>query len=171
VQQKLELHVKLLAKAIQNINEHFVSALLNPDEYLSSRPEYYSRGSFEEMQLLLQYSYATWWQHEGVVELLQSAKSIAGKDSEDEIRDMISGMTFRNNPGSDRSKEELLDDVSRNRLWGYFGDAVEDVMSLSEKRPSEVRRLQARARWQADEEEEREFIEDDEDDDHDSKSD
>ena len=105
------------------------------------------------------------------MELLQSAKSNAGKDSEDKIEDMMSGMTFRNNPGSDRNKEELLRDVSCNRLWGYFGDAVEDAMSLSENRPSEVRTLQAKAIWQAAEEEEREVIEDDEDDDYDSKSD
>ena len=172
IQQKLEIHVKLLSRAIHNINEYFVDALLNADEHLSSRPEYYSQGSFEEIELLLQYSYAAWWQHDGVLELLHSAKSIARKDSEEEIEDMMSSTTFRNNPGSGRSKEELLNDVSCNRLWGYFDDAVEDAMSLSENYPSEVRRLQIRARWQADkEEEECELMGDDEDDDYESTSD
>lgn len=161
VQQKLELHVKLLARSIRNMNQHFVYILLDADEHLSTRPAHYSPGSFEEMQLLLQYSYAAWWQHEGVVELLQSAKSIAAKDSEDEIEDFMSDTTFKNSPGSDRSKEELLDDVSRNRLWGYFGDAVEDATSLSENRPSEVRRLEDKAIWQA---AEREFMEGNQDD-------
>ncbi|KIW52795.1 hypothetical protein PV05_08415 [Exophiala xenobiotica] len=66
------------------------------------------------------YVYSAWWQHEGVLEILQSAKAIAGKDSEDEIDDMMDTSTFRNNPGSERTKKELLDDVSRNRLWGYL---------------------------------------------------
>ncbi|EXJ96377.1 hypothetical protein A1O1_01503 [Capronia coronata CBS 617.96] len=161
VQQKLELHVKLLARTIQNLNEHFVSTLLDADEYLYGPPESYSAGSFEEMLLLLHSSYAAWWQHEGVLELLQSAKSIPAKDSEEEIEGMMDTFTFRNNPGSDRSKEELLDDVSRNRLWGYFSDAVEDAMSLSETRPSEVKRLEAKAAWEAEEAEERDFMDDD----------
>ncbi|KIW62238.1 hypothetical protein PV04_10433 [Phialophora macrospora] len=145
-QCKLEVQVKLLSGAIRNINPHFAGGLLDPDEYLSSRPGYYSPGSPEEVQLLLHYSYTAWWQHEGVLELLQSAKSIAGKDSEDEIEDMMEGTTFRNNPGSDRTKEELLDDVSRNRLWAYIDYAVADAMSLSENRPSDVKMLQTRQR-------------------------
>ena len=110
------------------------------------------------MQLLLQYSYAAWWEHEVVLDLLQSAQLIAGRDSEDEIEDLLGGETFRSNPGSDRTKEELLDDVSRNRLWGYFDKAVEDAFSLVERRPSEVRRLRRKAAWQAAEEKERGFI-------------
>ncbi|EHY51981.1 hypothetical protein HRR83_003456 [Exophiala dermatitidis] len=141
VQQKLEIHVKLLARTLQTLNEHFVSTLLEADEWLSESPYTYSRGSFEEMLLLLQYSYAAWWQHEGVLELLQSAKAIAAKDSEVEIESMMKSTTFKTNPGSNRTKAELLDDVSRNRLWGYFSDAVEDATSLNETPPSEVKIL------------------------------
>ena len=160
-QQQLELHIRLLARAIKLRNEHFDTVLLSADEYLSIRPGFYSPGSFEEMLLLLQYSYAGWWEHEGVVELLQSAKSIASKDSEDEIEDMMDGTTFKTNPGSDRTKEELLDDVSCNRLWGYFEYAVEDAINLSEVRPSETRRLQYRAEDEDDEGDE--YDEDDDD--------
>ncbi|KAL2405754.1 hypothetical protein ABEF95_012127 [Exophiala dermatitidis] len=141
VQQKLEIHVKLLARTLQTLNEHFVSTLLEADDWLSESPYTYSRGSFEEMLLLLQYSYAAWWQHEGVLELLQCAKSIAAKDSEDEIASMMKSTTFKTNAGSNRTKAELLDDVSRNRLWGYFSDAVEDATSLNETPPSEVKIL------------------------------
>ncbi|KIW97847.1 uncharacterized protein Z519_01431 [Cladophialophora bantiana CBS 173.52] len=171
LQHKFQLHVKLLARSIRNFNEHFVYALLNADAHLGSYPAYWSPGSFEEVELLLQYSYVAWWEHEGALELLQSAKSIAGKDSEDEIEDMMSGETFRNNPGSDRTREELLDDVSRNRLWGYFDDAVDDAQSLSENRPSEVRRLERKAIWEAAKEEEGEYSEDDGDEDEDEDED
>ena len=167
VQQKLELHIKLLARAVQDINRHFPQGILDPEEYLVDLPTHHSRGSFEEMQLLLQYSYPAWYQHEGVLELLQSAKAIAAKDSEGEIDDMMTSMTFKNNPGSDRKKEEMLDDVSRNRLWGYFSDAVDNAMSLSEVPPSEVRRLEARAAWEEAEAEERELMSDSDDDEED----
>ncbi|EXJ78130.1 hypothetical protein A1O3_09291 [Capronia epimyces CBS 606.96] len=166
VQQKLELDVKLLARTIENINQNFVHMLLDADDYLSELPESYSSGTFEEMLLVLQHSYGAWWQHEGVLELLESARSIARKDSEDEIEDMMSGMTFENNPGSDRTKDELLHDVSINRLWGYFDDALEDATSLGEDRPSEVKRLRLKAEFEAAEEKERGFISsDDENDD------
>ena len=101
------------------------------------------------------------------MELLQSAKAIAAKDSEGEIDDMMTSMTFKNNPGSDRKKEEMLDDVSRNRLWGYFSDAVDNAMSLSEVPLSEVRRLEARAAWEEAEAEERELMSESDDDEED----
>lgn len=147
VQQTLVLHIKHLAKFMQNKNEHFLSVLLDPDENGFKRPEGFRLGSVEEAEMLFQFSYAAWWQHEGVVELLLSAKSIAGKDSEDEIDDMMGGSTFRNNPGSNGTREELLDDVSINRLWEYFDDAVEDAMSLSITPPSEITRLRQQAAW------------------------
>ncbi|EXJ75329.1 uncharacterized protein A1O5_02025 [Cladophialophora psammophila CBS 110553] len=170
LQHKFRLHVKLLARSIQICNKHFVYVLLNADEHFGSNPTYWSPGSLEEIELLLQYSYAAWWEHEGALELLQSAKSIAGKDSEDEIEDMMSGKTFRNNPGSDRTREELLDDVSRNRLWAYLDDAVDDAQCLSENHPSEVRRLERKATWEAAKEEEGEYSKDDGDDDDDYES-
>ena len=158
VQQKLQSRVMSLARIAQNRNEHFVYLLLDAEKCLSHRPEHYSVGSFEEMLIVLQYSYSAWWQHEGVLDILRSAKVIAGKDSEDELEDMMDSTTFRNNPGSERSKEDLLDDVSRNRLWGYLNLAVEDAMSLSKDRPSDLESLRLKAQWEAAEREERERV-------------
>lgn len=148
LQETLQVHVKILAKTIMDINENFAQVLLNADEHLSEPLEAYSRGTFEEMVLMVKHSYPAWRQHEGVLELLRSAKLIAGKDSEDEIDDMMEGSCFKTNPGSDRSRAELLDDVSRNRLWGYFDDAVEDAVSLNKIRPSDKKREELRA-WVA----------------------
>lgn len=133
--------------------------MLDADEYLSEIPQNSSSGSAEEVLLLLQHSYAAWWEHEGVLELLRSSRTIAGKDSEDEIEGMMASTTFASNPGSDRSKKELLDDVSRNRLWGYFDDAVEDAFSLAARKPSDVRREQAKEAWQRAEEDDRRLME------------
>lgn len=171
VQHTLIYQIRRLVRIIENNNSHFTYALLTADEHLSARPEHYSPGSFEEMELLLQYSYPAWWQHEGALELLQSAKSIAAKDSEDEIEDLMEGSRFRDDAESNRESEELLDDLSLNRLWEYLGDAVDDAISLNEPRPSEVRRLEAREIWRQDEEEERELMGDDTDDDYDGESD
>ncbi|KAK5401763.1 hypothetical protein LTR06_010870 [Exophiala xenobiotica] len=162
-QQKLQSQVMFIASSMRNLNEHYVDVLLDAEKYLPNPADYYSPGSFEEMLRILQHSYSAWWQHEGVLEILQSAKVIAGKDSEDEIEDMMDTLTFRNNPGSDRSKEEMLDDVSRNRLWGYLDHAVMDAMSLSKDRPSDLERLRLKAEWEAAEREEREFEEGDSD--------
>lgn len=135
---------------------------MDPGEYLAAIPECSSEGSFEELAIFLQHGYPAWWQHDGAIELLVSARLIARLDSEDEIEDMMDGMTFKTNPGSDRTAEELLDNVSHNRIWGYFGDAVEDAMSLAVDRPSDVKRVEIRARSAAALAEE--YEEDDEDD-------
>ncbi|KAJ9605982.1 hypothetical protein H2200_009831 [Cladophialophora chaetospira] len=160
-QKTLQDHIKLLARALQDSNEHFLHLIEDADDHLSEIPEHYSNGSFEEILLLLQHSYPAWWQHEGVLELVRSAKSIAGKDSEDEIADLMKTACFKNNPGSDRSKEELLNDVSLNRLWGYFDDAVEDAMSLNADRPSDVKRETLRAMMAANLEGEDDWTSDD----------
>ncbi|KAK5946507.1 hypothetical protein PMZ80_000650 [Knufia obscura] len=138
IEETLRRHVMQLARTLDNTNEHFIYGVLYADKYLSTRPGMYSPGSIEEMQLGLQYSFAAWWQTEGVLELLHSARTIAGKDSADEIDGMMGTSTFQSNDGSSRAKEELLEDVSINRLWGYLDWAVEDAGSLNAERPSDA---------------------------------
>lgn len=142
---KLLKHVKVLGALLRETNDNMAMGLLNPDEWLTSIPEAYSSGSVEEMQLVLQHSFTAWWQTEGVLELLQDAMKNAGKDSEDEMEDMMSSSTFNSNPGASRTKAELLRAVSINRIWGYLDWAVEDAGSLSAERPSDahVRDLRA----------------------------
>jgi hypothetical protein len=144
-QRELEDHVLTLSGIARPSNQHFTSALVESDGHSTYRPGYHSPGSPDEAKLLLHYSYTAWWQHEGVLELLQSAKSIAGKDSKYMFAVMMRNKAFEY-PGSRRSKEELLSEVSRNRLWKYLEDAVADAMSLNENRPSDVRRVQERQR-------------------------
>ncbi|KPI39619.1 uncharacterized protein AB675_3301 [Cyphellophora attinorum] len=147
-QQELEEQIKYTARYLQDSNQNFMQMLFEPEDYLGERPNAYSPGSYEEAQLALSYSYAAWWEHIGVLELLDSAKAIAGRDSESEIADMMKGETFKTHPGSDRTKEELLADVSRNRLWGYFDEAVEDALYLGEVKPSQVNQERRHALWE-----------------------
>lgn len=51
---------------------------------------------------------------------------------------MMKSTTFKENPGSDRTREQVLDDVSRNRLFGFIDRAIEDAQDLSERKPFET---------------------------------
>ena len=67
----LEEQVEDLHDAIGDSNEYFWPALLEPEEYLNARPEAYSHGSFEEMQLVLQGCYDVWTETPGAVEVIR----------------------------------------------------------------------------------------------------
>jgi hypothetical protein len=59
----------------------------------------------------------------------------------------MEGETFTTRLDSNRSNSELLEDISRNRLWGYFDDAVDGSFYLgsASAKPSETNREDARA--------------------------
>lgn len=68
---ELSSQVDMLYAAVQNDNEHFWLALLNPKGHLNARPETYSPGSLEETQLLLQHSLDAWLETPGALELIK----------------------------------------------------------------------------------------------------
>ncbi|GAD94376.1 hypothetical protein THITE_2124766 [Paecilomyces variotii No. 5] len=158
--------IRLLGAALVKANHGFMFSLFKPDEALSAEPETYQRGSWDEMALAMQYSYATWWEMEGVLDILNDARACAARDSADEIEYMMKGETFMSNSGSDGTAQELLEDVSINRIWGYLDYAIENASWLGpwSKRPSErhfreVREFSARV---AAEDAESEYTESDE---------
>lgn len=128
---KLTRHVKILGAKLRDANESVLDGHLRPQPWLGKPPEVYSPGSPQEMQLVLNYGYQAWWQTQGALELLENARKNAEKDSAEEIEDMI-------REGETRTPAEFLDDVSLNRIWGYFDWAVEDATSLASERPSDV---------------------------------
>lgn len=123
-------HIRLLGAALNETNGQFMFNLFDPDEALCSRPEAYSRGSWEEMAFSLQHSYAAWWETEGVLDFLKDARMCAARDSEDEIEDIMGTETFKSSAGQNRTAEELLEDVSVNRIWGYLDYAAENACYL-----------------------------------------
>jgi hypothetical protein len=139
IETKLVSQARQLGATLTKINKNFIFNLFGPEEALSALPNAYSPGSWEEMALAIHYSYAAWWETEGVLDILYDARRCAARDSEDEIGDMMESSTFRDGGGSNRTAEELLADVSLNRIWGYLDYAVENATYLGPwfDRPSE----------------------------------
>ena len=138
-EQTLVGQTRQLGAALVKANHGFMFDLFEPDEALSAKPEAYSRGFWEETALAMQNSYAAWWEIEGILDLLKDARECAARESMDEIADMMGSETFKLGPGSHRTAEELLSDVSVNRIWGYLDYAVENASYLGpwSERPSE----------------------------------
>lgn len=70
--KELNLQIEELYETIRKTNRHFWPALLKPDRHLVARPEMFSRGSVAEMQLVLQYSYASWKETPGALDLIKA---------------------------------------------------------------------------------------------------
>jgi hypothetical protein len=156
---KFVRHVKILGAKLTDANHSVIAGLLRPDEWLDDPPESYSPGSAEEMQLVLDYGYQAFWQTKGALELLENARKNAEKDSADEIDD--ERMEDLSLEGDSRTAAELLDDISLNRIWGYFDWAVEDAVSLASERPSDMHTRTNREIWKAAVKEDEDDSEDD----------
>ncbi|UPK97383.1 hypothetical protein LCI18_008318 [Fusarium solani-melongenae] len=143
---KLLDQTRQLGAAVVEADHNFMFSLFDPDEALCAEPAPYSMGSWEEMALAMQRSYASWWEMEGVLDLLNDARACAARDSENEIEDMMEGETRR---FGGRTAEEMLSDVSVNRIWGYLDWAVENASYLGpwSDRPSEQHTRENREAW------------------------
>ncbi|VUC23858.1 unnamed protein product [Clonostachys rosea] len=140
IEDTLLIHVRTLGRTIANVNQYFMFDLFDPDEALATTPSLCNPGSVGESDLALQNSYAAWWSTEGTLRLLGSGRECAARASKDDIKHLMMGERFRKGEGSHRTAEELLADVSVNRLWGYLEHAIMDATYLGplSERPSEV---------------------------------
>ncbi|KAI0408731.1 hypothetical protein F4802DRAFT_548839 [Xylaria palmicola] len=152
---KLLNHIRQLGAAIAEASHNFMFHLFAPDEALSDKPESYSHGSWEEMALAIQNSYAAWWETEGVLDLLTDARACAARDSERELEERMEDEKFRQG----RTLTELQADVSVNRIWGYLDYAVENASYLGPwaNRPSERHTMENQEAWARAEAEDKEF--------------
>lgn len=108
------MQIRMLGAALSEANGSLMVTLFEPEEALSGKPSSYSSGSWEEMCLAMQNSYATWWEMEGVLDILDDAHACAARDSEEEIAAIMDTEGFSSEPGSDRTPEELLADMGVN---------------------------------------------------------
>jgi len=69
--QELQTQVEQLYKAVEKSNQHFWPALLNPGNNLKARPEMYSAGTPQQMQLCLQHTYESWVETPGAVDVIR----------------------------------------------------------------------------------------------------
>ncbi|KAI0895717.1 hypothetical protein F4806DRAFT_467700 [Annulohypoxylon nitens] len=149
-EMKLSNQIRKIGACIVENNEHFMFNLFEPEEPLGESPDHYSHGSWEEMAFAMQYSYATWWETEGVLDLLNDARACAARDSELEIDDWMENKKARKG----RTATELLHDLGINRIWGYLDYAVENASYLGpwSERPSEQHTRENREAMESDDE-------------------
>lgn len=72
IMKKLNTQIEQLFKSVESNNKHFWKALLDPHSHLQKRPGGYTPGSLQEMQLVLGYSYASWKETSGALELVKT---------------------------------------------------------------------------------------------------
>ncbi|KAI1129283.1 hypothetical protein F5Y10DRAFT_238604 [Nemania abortiva] len=127
-------HIRQLGSEV-NTNSDFMRHLFDPDEALSYKPKTYSRSSRQEMALAIQFSYAAWWETEGVLNLLNNARAIAARD----LRDEMTGCMRNREAKEGRIAEGMLEGLSLNGVWEYLDTAVQDAAYLGPRseRPSE----------------------------------
>ena len=73
--ERLEIQVRDLYGAVQKSNRYFWQALLEPGKHLSARPEAFSHGSVEEMQLVVQYGLGAWTETPGALGVVRELVS------------------------------------------------------------------------------------------------
>lgn len=69
--QNLKLQIDALWKQIDKNNAHFWPALMDPYQHLQAWPPYFSMGSLEEAQKVLQDNYDVWAETPGVLDLVK----------------------------------------------------------------------------------------------------
>lgn len=67
----IKYHIFQLHEAVRKANRYFWPALLEPGKHLTAPPSPYSSGSVQEMQLYLQYSYDSWAETPGAIEMIK----------------------------------------------------------------------------------------------------
>ncbi|KAI0813547.1 hypothetical protein GGR55DRAFT_634919, partial [Xylaria sp. FL0064] len=122
-------NIRELGSTLSEVSDVFLPNLFYPDIALSVRPVTYTRGTLEETALVIQDSYATWWETEGVIRLLQDANSVV-------IKDLKHPNTYR--VKFDEAQKALTLKCAK-LTWMYLDWACEDAAYLgpSSKRPSE----------------------------------
>lgn len=69
---QLERQVGTLWAKVDDMNEHYWEAVIEPGSHLTARPAYTSAGELSEMQLSLAQTYDTWVETPGAIEWLHS---------------------------------------------------------------------------------------------------
>ena len=73
--KEIEKQVQTLYIKVQQQNKHFWPALLNPGRNLGARPNAYSPGSPQHMQIILNYSYNSWKEIPGAIEMIGNLRT------------------------------------------------------------------------------------------------
>lgn len=81
----LESHIDTLYNTIDRTCPDFWPALLDPEPHLRARPSFYSPGSLEQAQILLQFNYESWAETPGAIDVIRGiSKEKALANEEDD---------------------------------------------------------------------------------------
>lgn len=70
--EKLSSQVEKLYTTVNGYSPHFWQMLMKPGQHLEARPQAYSPNSIEEAQLVLQYSFDSWNETPGALEIIKA---------------------------------------------------------------------------------------------------
>lgn len=77
--QDLVLQIETLFAVVNKVNSYFWAGLTHPDPFLDARPEAYSHGSIEEMEVKLQYCFDSWKETPGAMEFVKAKVDAANR--------------------------------------------------------------------------------------------
>ncbi|RMZ83536.1 hypothetical protein DV738_g1083, partial [Chaetothyriales sp. CBS 135597] len=131
---KLEDHVTRLIGAVHRMNSLFTCCLLAPIDLIENYAISYQQRSTSQMQLYVMLCYSAWWNHVGVLELLQSANSITLEWAKRNPADMLAELM--KDPGFVagrvfKSKQALMPALTGDLTPLYFDLVVEDATSFT----------------------------------------
>lgn len=70
--EELKTQIDAVFEAVQEANEHFWPALIDPGDHFNGMPAAYSMGSVEQMKLTLRYNYDAWVETPGAIGWIMS---------------------------------------------------------------------------------------------------
>lgn len=70
--EELSLQMEMLYSTVERVNKHFWPVLLDANRHLNARPEYFSHGSLEETQLVVQHSIDLWIETPGALKMIKA---------------------------------------------------------------------------------------------------
>lgn len=76
--KEIEKQVQALYMKAQQQNKHFWPVLLKPEAHLGARPNSYSPGSPQHVQIVLNYSYSSWKETPGAIEMIRKLRKSNG---------------------------------------------------------------------------------------------
>jgi hypothetical protein len=103
----LQDQVDELYWSVDRHNVHFWRAMLHPGRHLTARPDSFSVGTKQEMQLMLQYSYDAWVETPGAMDVIR--EKLAGDSDDGDVEDVITERFVGYSESGDEDWEDDLD--------------------------------------------------------------
>ena len=138
--------VYLIGDKVVKSNGFFMLNLFYLDEALVARVNSYAGGSWNEMSIAMLHSYAAYRETQGLLPLMTEARAYAARDLESGVEDLAETENART---VDRSMEDVIAEVSANRIWGYLDLVIKDWSFLGPEldRPSARHMEENRKLW------------------------